>query len=186
MKSLATSIFAFALAATPALSLVLVCPEYIPAGFLDPFTATAPALNGTYLLVSGAVGVLVAGQVRGAFTYGSDSPLGLWGAGPTANGCPGYAYLNAVSRTAAYSVLTWNATSTANWEAATGGYLTKLGAPPSSDFLACKKLNSTTSYDLFLVTASPLPVSLETAEGDIISSADCVSIKILVTHAPGI
>ncbi|KAG8953446.1 hypothetical protein FRC04_002288 [Tulasnella sp. 424] len=186
MKSLATSIFAFALAATPVLSLAVhVCPQFMPVGFPNPFAATAPAVNGTYLEASNSVGVLVAGQGRAAFTYGSNGPLGLWEAAPTADGCPGYAFLNAVSKTG-YSVLTWNATSTTSWNATAGGYLTKLGFPSSSDFLACKKANSDTAYVLILKTASIVPLSLESSEGDIISSTDCVSTKILVTNAPGI
>ncbi|KAG8953452.1 hypothetical protein FRC04_002294 [Tulasnella sp. 424] len=179
MKS---SIFAFALAATPVLSLVVhPCPEFVPAIFPDPFAATAPALNGTYLGASSSGAVLVAGQGRAAFTYGSDGPLGLWGAAPTANGCPGYAFLNAVSRTGAYSVLAWGATSTTNWNATVGGYLTELGGIPSPEFLACKKLNSMTSYDLFLVNASAIPSTVENSEGDIILSTECVPTKILVT-----
>ncbi|KAG8953455.1 hypothetical protein FRC04_002297 [Tulasnella sp. 424] len=187
MKSLVTSIFAFALAATPILSLVVhPCPEYVPGVFSNPFAATAPALNGTYLLASNSVGVLVTGQGLAAFTYGSDIPLGLWGAGPTADGCPGYVFLDAPSKTAAYSVLTWNATSTTNWNAATGGYLTMLGGVPSSNFLACKKADSDTDYVLFLQIDPVIPSSLETSEGDIIPSTACVPTKILVTHAFGI
>ncbi|KAG8914282.1 hypothetical protein FRC00_000042, partial [Tulasnella sp. 408] len=56
------------------------------------------------MTASDQIGVLVSGQGDAAFTYGSDGPLGLWGAGPTANGCPGYAFLNAVAKTSAYSV----------------------------------------------------------------------------------
>ncbi|KAG8953449.1 hypothetical protein FRC04_002291 [Tulasnella sp. 424] len=186
MKSLATSIFAFALATTPVLSLVVhPCPLFIPAGFPNPFAATAPAVNGTYLEAIDQIGVLVAGQGDGAFTYGSDGPLGLWGAGPTANGCPGYAFLNAEAKTSAYYVLTWGATSTTNWNATAGGYLTALGAASSSDFLACKKADSDTPYVLILKTAAAIPLSLESSEGDVITSAKCVSTKILVTHAPG-
>ncbi|KAG8953447.1 hypothetical protein FRC04_002289 [Tulasnella sp. 424] len=184
MKSLATSIFAFALAATPVLCLV-ACPLVVPVGFPDPFAATAPALNGTYLEASNRIGVLVAGQGDAAFTYSSDGPLGLWGAAPTARGCPGFAFLNAVSKTTAYSILTWNATSTTNWNATTGGYLTKLGGVPSSDFLACKKADSDTAYTLILRTALVIPASLESSEGDIISSAACVPTKILVTPVSG-
>ncbi|KIO30725.1 hypothetical protein M407DRAFT_222949 [Tulasnella calospora MUT 4182] len=173
MKTFTPQIVALALATTPAFSLAIhVCPLFIPAGFPNPFAVDE-------------VGVLVPGQGNAAFTYGSDGPLGLWGAGPTANGCPGYAFLNAVAKTPAYSVLTWGASSTTNWNAAAGGYLTKLGVTPSSDFLACKKNGSNSSYVLILKTASVIPLSLESSEGDIISSTACVPTKILVTHAPG-
>ncbi|KAG9010855.1 hypothetical protein FRB90_007572 [Tulasnella sp. 427] len=127
-----------------------------------PPNATAPAVNGTYLGAINEIGVLIPGPNDAAFTYGSSGGLGLWGAGPTANGCPGYAFLNAAAKSSAYSVLTWDSTSTTSWNATAGGYLTKLGATPSSDFLACKRKSSANSaYVLLLRTASVIPASIE-------------------------
>ncbi|KAG8899758.1 hypothetical protein FRC01_010386, partial [Tulasnella sp. 417] len=134
-----------------------------------------------YLDSAGKVAVLVKGQPLEAFTYSSSGPLGLWGPAQTANTCPGYFFLNANQKTALYATLTFDAVATTKWNATPGGDLTKLVAPTSSTFVACKRPTTSTKagdYVLFLVTEGNVPVTLDSDDGDSIVGTSCVKTKI--------
>ncbi|KAG8983156.1 hypothetical protein FRB90_006264, partial [Tulasnella sp. 427] len=140
------------------------------------------------------VAILVKGQPENTFAFDEGAgPLGLWGAGPTVDGCAGYSYLNAhqigsLSASTTYSTLTWDAVSSTNWNTTVGANLTKLGFPSSSDFLACKRAVSSKkkgSYVLFLQNpgvVGPLSAraatTLTSADGDVFQKSACVSTKI--------
>ncbi|KIO30730.1 hypothetical protein M407DRAFT_5485 [Tulasnella calospora MUT 4182] len=95
------------------------------------FAAASPIVASRY----GAPGLL-------SRLSGSSGPLGLWGSGPTTDGCPGYSYLN-VHPKGTYSTLSWDAVSTTKWNATVNTDLTKLGFPTTSTFLACRRPNTT-------------------------------------------
>ncbi|KAG9009072.1 hypothetical protein FRB90_008601 [Tulasnella sp. 427] len=161
------------------------CPVYKLVVFPDPFEAVA--LPGYYLDSANGVAILSNTRPVVTATYSSSGPLGLWGAGPTKDGCPGYSYLNTHPTAAdSYSTLTWDAVSLTKWNATLGYNLTKLSAPTSSNFLACKRPTASSklgSYVLLLETAVAIPLdnaSITSADGDVLSRSLCTPTKIRV------
>ncbi|KAG8905088.1 hypothetical protein FRC01_008482 [Tulasnella sp. 417] len=174
--------------ASPVVTPPKECPLYKLLVYPDPFEATA--LPGYYLESANGVAVLVNDRPDVASAYSSNGPLGLWGSGPTTDGCPGYSYLNAhLTKQNSHSTLTWDAVSVTNWNATANTDLTKLGPRTSSTFLACKRPSKSSkigAYVLLLETAVAVPSddgSLTSVDGDILTRALCIPTKIRVTPA---
>ncbi|KIO30733.1 hypothetical protein M407DRAFT_20262 [Tulasnella calospora MUT 4182] len=187
MKSLALSVstllsfYAQYTQGAPATAAV-VCPLYLPAPFPNPFEAEKPALVGYYLTASNEQAVLVKEQTMEAFSYSENGPVGLWGSAPRPNACPGYGYLNVPPYTSGlykYAPLKWGPTASTTWNATIGGDLTKLGAPSSSVFVACKS-DAADIYSLFIAGVGALPGSLTDAAGNAFAATKCVQTKISV------
>lgn len=162
------------------------CPLYKLLVYPNPFEATA--LPGYYLGSANGVAVLVSGRLDVTSTYSSNGLLGLWGSGPTTDGCPGYSYLNAhPTKRNSYSTLTWDAEPTTNWNATVNADLTKLGFPASSTFLACKRPSTSSkigTYVLLLESAVAITLDdsvLTSVDGDTLTVTLCIPTKIRVT-----
>ncbi|KAG9050821.1 hypothetical protein FS837_001931 [Tulasnella sp. UAMH 9824] len=221
MKSQIISLTSALLAAVPFAASVPApippeCPLVDVFVFADPFEATA--LPGYYLESAKGVAVLVKGPLENTFSFDEEGvavlvkgplentfsfdegtgPLGLWGAGPTVDGCAGYSYLNAhqigsLSANPTYSKLTYDAVATTNWEMTIGADLKKVGFPSSSDFLACKRPAGSLKkgkYVLFLKNPGVVgpaggstPTTLASGDGDTFAISSCVATKIHINPA---
>ncbi|KAG8952450.1 hypothetical protein FRC04_004510 [Tulasnella sp. 424] len=182
-------------APAPATTSIHECPLVDIFLYADPFEATA--LPGYYLESAKNVAVLVKGQPENTFAFDeAPGPLGLWGAGPTVDGCAGYSYLNphgSLAASTTYSALTYDAVSTTTWNTTIGSDLTKLGFPKSSDFLACKRPKGSRkkgAYVLFLqnpgvvsALSSTSATTLDSGDGDVLQKSSCVSTKIHIVPA---
>ncbi|KIO30729.1 hypothetical protein M407DRAFT_5484 [Tulasnella calospora MUT 4182] len=171
------------------------CPIYEFVLGPNPFQSTA--LPNYYLsstrpltllkstMTKDGVAVLVNYQSQSLEEYSSNGPLGIWGVGPTIDGCPGFSYLNAHQQTATYATLTWDAVSITNWNATVGKPLAKIGSSGAASFLACKRPSTTTKTGTYvLILQAPdttLPDSFSSGDGDVLTRVSCTPTKILVT-----
>ncbi|KAG9050822.1 hypothetical protein FS837_001932 [Tulasnella sp. UAMH 9824] len=174
------------------------CPLVDVVVFPDAFEATA--LPGYYLESAKGVAVLVKGPLENTFSFDEGTgPLGLWGAGPTVDGCAGYSYLNAhqigqLQANPTYSKLTYDAVATTNWEITIVADLKKVGFPSSSDFLACKRPTGSLKkgkYVLFLqnpgimvpLGSSTSATTLDSGDGESFLISKCIATKTHINPA---
>ncbi|KAG8932898.1 hypothetical protein FRC01_011773 [Tulasnella sp. 417] len=162
------------------------CPDVIVP--TPPITADGTGVSG--LELGNGTPISAIGQGPAILTTNGYEGWNFGAGGLGTPWCPTSRWLNIGSSTHPWKPLSWSSTqSTTTWEAGYGVYLTAAATsdyPETSNFLACKPINPSTSIGapsvqwlLFLLTSDTLP----TASDDTLSNANistCVKTKLFI------